>query len=398
MIRSCETQRAASALRGLPLVRTVLLATLMASASTVMCAPAALAEPRDARRSRAQDDALTGLLNRVTLLEQRLGVEAAAPSASPAASNATSPRTAPSARPSPTAPARAPAAAQDVENASNAMRALERALVREGGLTLPAWRAELEPRVTYRHAENRALTVLDQGSGPLFFGEEARRSDSGEAGVALRLGLPWRAQVEVDASYLATHEAVVAGGSAETRTSTGIDAIRVGVTKQLLAEKGALPAVLASASYRKALGDAEIDPRAGLRVHGAGFDAAQVSVTAVRTQDPLVFYLTGSYARTFADTVDGLKIRPGDVAGAKAGTILAVSPDTSLSFGLDAAYSLEAEVEGETVSGSDALAATLELGVSTVLSERTLMSVTGGAGLTDAAPDLRLSVSFSNGL
>lgn len=294
--------------------------------------------------------------------------------------------------------AAAAAPAQAGERArADPMHALERALVREGGLTLPAWQAEVAAQIEYRYAESNGLTVVDLGTAGATFGEEARRRHAGEGAISARLGLPWRAQAEVYLAYLAERESLVSGGATRSTSDTGLDSARVTLTKQLLAEKGSIPGLLGSVSYRKALGPKGLDSRDGLRIHGAGFDAAEFAVTAVRSQDPLVFYATGSYARTFTDDVGGRKIRPGDVVGAKAGTILAVTPDTSLRFGLNAAYAMEAEVDGTSVPGSDSFSATLEFGLSTILSERTLMSVTGGAGLTDAAPDLRVSVSFSRG-
>src|SRR5215212_5125475 len=64
-------------------------------------------------------------------------------------------------------------------------RALERSLVREGGLVLPPKVFEIEPNFVYSH------TTID-----------GFRRDAFGPGLALRAGLPWRSQLEIALPYV----------------------------------------------------------------------------------------------------------------------------------------------------------------------------------------------------
>ena len=64
------------------------------------------------------------------------------------------------------------------------------------------------------------------------------------------------------------------------------------------------------------------------------------------------------------------------------GAILAVSPDTSLSFLLDFHYKPDDNLAGKAVPGSDETVAVLQLGLGRVISRSMLLYITAAVGLT----------------
>jgi hypothetical protein len=280
------------------------------------------------------------------------------------------------------------------ERIDETLRALERTLVQAGGLLLPKWTYELEPRLEYVY----------QGSGGLRFANGVGlvnhdvRRDTLTSSTALRLGLPWESQVDVMVPYVLSQERTSMGSFAEeTHNGTGLGDIEIGLTRQLLWEGDAVPDLLASVRWKTTTGDSVFDIDPGELAVGSGFHAVSGTLTAVKSREPLVFFGSLSYTANLADTKAGLDIDPGDTVGLSLGTILAAGPGTSMSFALDQTFSQTTEVNGRDLPGSDGVSAVLKVGASTVLpfsSSRSLLSVTAGVGVTDDAPDLRLVASL----
>jgi hypothetical protein len=114
----------------------------------------------------------------------------------------------------------------------------------------------------------------------------------------------------------------------------------------------------------------------------------------VKSQDPLVFVGSLSYAANLEDKGAGRTVDPGDQVGVNLSSILAVSPETSLGFGVELSFSNETDVDGQEIAGSDGLSGVLELGLETVLTPSTLLSITAGMGFTEDGPDFRLGFSL----
>ncbi|GEO41837.1 hypothetical protein SAE02_59850 [Skermanella aerolata] len=127
---------------------------------------------------------------------------------------------------------------------------------------------------------------------------------------------------------------------------------------------------------------------------GSGSDSIQAALTAVKSQDPLVFVGSLSYAANLEDKEAGRTVDPGNQVGVNLSSILAVSPETSLGFGVELSFSNETDVDGQEIAGSDGLSGVLELGLGTVLTPSTLLSITAGMGFTEDAPDFRLGFSL----
>jgi hypothetical protein len=70
-----------------------------------------------------------------------------------------------------------------------------------------------------------------------------------------------------------------------------------------------------------------------------------------------------------------------------------VSPETSLSFGLEQSYTQDIEVERQPIPGSNRTAATFRVGFSTLASKHGLLELNFGMGLTRDVPRFQVSVA-----
>ena len=73
---------------------------------------------------------------------------------------------------------------------------------------------------------------------------------------------------------------------------------------------------------------------------------------------------------------------------------LAVSPSTSMSFGLSQEFRNRSQLDRTGVPGTDTAAASLQLGFDRVLTPKLLFDLTLGVGLTRDAPDYTVQISL----
>lgn len=137
---------------------------------------------------------------------------------------------------------------------------------------------------------------------------------------------------------------------------------------------------------------------------GSGFYSLQPSLTALFPSDPAVFFGSISYLHNFKRNnisrrvLSGEEeslgtIEPGDVIGFNFGMGLALNEKSSFSIGYDHNSVGRTKQNGNTVAGSvRTQLATLLLGYSYRLNEKTSLSVSVGAGLTQDTPDVSLTV------
>jgi hypothetical protein len=351
------------------------------------------------RTVEARDAVIDDLLRRMGEMERRVSV-AAPDQAPPAAQSAPEP-TAP-AIPEPPLPAAEAEAAEVAEEAAPppapgrvevdeeaVATALERALVLEEALLLPAGTVQVQPSFTFIRQETDTPTVFLGGGGERVAADEVR-SDSLLAGLTLRLGLPFDSQLTLDVPYLYEGTSTVtrvdsAGVREESRDIRGFGDIGVAVSKGLLRERGWRPDLIASVRWDTDTGQSD----AGVPL-GSGFDEVTASLTAVKSQDPLVFVGGLSYTHTFAE--DDVEL--GGVVGVSFGTVLAASPETSLRFFIDQSFVGEDEVDGVAVPGSDETVGLFTVGASTILTSRVFLDVELGIGLTESAPDYTINVAL----
>lgn len=268
-----------------------------------------------------------------------------------------------------------------------AERALERTLVEEGVLLLPAGQAELSPSFDFARTDSRVPGV----SGGQVAESETERNRFRFA-LDASLGLPLDSQVELSLPYVLVNQQsniLVGGGTQQSEGATEgtIDDIVVGVAKTLLRENGGWgPNLLARVTYDSATGQRQED---GIGL-GGGFHEVRGQFVASKRLDPLV--VVGSTAFTHAfETND---VQPGQQFDFSLGVNLAVSPEASLSLTLNQSYNADLEVDGDNVDGSDRVSSSLSVGASTIVAPRTLLRVVGSVGLTDDATDYSFRVSL----
>lgn len=336
----------------------------------------------DLQRALKQRDALiANLQQRVRALEGASGATAVG--------RAPSPQPAPEPSPSVAAtPGRPTEVVEPDEDA--AATALERSLVREGGLLLPPGTFEVEPGLSYTFEGSSVIALVRQDGGLTAARAETRR-DELDASLDVSVGLPWNLQADLDVPFTFERRAVT-GGTEEDESRFGLGDVRVGLRTQLLWERDWVPDLLASVQWRAPTGDD--DASSGGITLGNGFHALTQTATAVKSQDPLVFVGSVFYTLELADSKEGRDIDPGDTIGFSLRSILAASPETSLRLGTIWNFTGEAEVDGRGVAGSDGVEGLFEVGASSIISRRVLLTITGAMGLTDDAPDATLSVAL----
>lgn len=329
----------------------------------------------------ARDALIEELRQRIEVLERRLDKPARPPAAP---SPAMPPSPAPAAKPVP-APSASAAQAREDEGA----RALERTLVREGGLVLPNGAIEVEPRFQYTYRGSEGLRIATNGSVAQVVDQDVKRNEY-EANVGVRMGLPGSFQAEMRLPYVWLRETrATSSALSESERASGWGDLELGLTKQLLvADRGRL-GVLGSLYWKSVTGHHEL----GRLSPGSGFPQLQGALTAVKRQDPLVFFGTASYSRIFERERSGVDVDPGDAVGIKAGTLLAASPETSLRAAIDLSRVGRTHVAGSAVPGTDGTVGIVELGLSTLLTRRTLLDVNLGIGITPEAPDFRVRLA-----
>jgi hypothetical protein len=351
--------------------------------------PAAAPPPPDPR-----DAVIQELRQRMEALEKKLGERAAPAPVPPPPAKAPPPPPA-AAKPSPSAgapraPAEAPkpSASEEAGREDEGGRALERTLVREGGLVLPRGVIEVEPRLQYTYRGTQGLNVTIVNGVAQVAQQDVRRNDF-EASVAVRRGLPGSLQLEARLPYVWIEQnRATSGAGSQSEGVSGWGDVELGLTKQLTAERQG--GLLGSLVWKSITGNHEL----GRLAPGSGFPHLQAALTAATREDPLVFLVTASYIWVFRRGRNDTDVNPGDAVGLKVGTVLAASPETSLRASFELSRFARTRIAGSDVPGSDTTVGMLELGFARALSRRTLLDVQLGIGVTPDAPDFRLRLGL----
>ncbi len=349
--------------------------------------------PVSARATQMQlETRIAVLLARIDALERRLAaIEGRAPAtaaATEAQPQASSPA-APVANPTVAASGQG-AAAEPVTPQDEMARALERALVREGGLLLPPAAAEIEPRFSYLHRAVSGLDLVQTGGDPQL-ARVSRRADAQQLALGFRVGLPAQMQLDLLLPYASMRERVTAGGLSSADTISGLGASEIGLSWQLWPAAAGTGAV---ASLRWTEPGDEVFERAAVLPASGSFRAWQASMFVVRRNDPVVFFGALSHADRQARRIAGQRVDPGDVTSLRGGAIIALSPEMSLRLGLDLGWSRDMQVDRMRAPGSGAVTAEFSTGFSFALTPRALLGVEAGIGLTDVSPDFRIGLSL----
>ena len=284
----------------------------------------------------------------------------------------------------------------DDDEADLAARALERALVQRGALLLPEWSFEISPAVSYGHtSQDTIATVATQSGGSTTVGLR-RRTHQVTGSLTARLGLPFDLQLEGSIPATAViSDVALAGAASNDSSGFGPGDPRLSLTWQMVrGGGGAAPDILIAANFKPALGSSPFDAKGGAVGLGTGYASVGGTVTAVKSADPLVLLANLSYTNNLPVTTADGRRDPGDTYGLGGGAILAVSPDTSLSFLLDCHYKSTDLLKGKGVIATDETFAVLQLGLGRVISRKVLVNVTAAMGLTADSPNFQLGLSM----
>jgi hypothetical protein len=265
--------------------------------------------------------------------------------------------------------------------------ALERALIQEGALLLPAGTIQVQPSFTFTRREPNRLNFEVQ-DGEQVVSVSQIRQDIFAAGIGLRAGLPLDSQLALDVPYRYQETDIVTGGftelSEEQQNAAGFGDVRLALSKGVLRERDWWPDLIARVAW---------DTDSGQTDHGvslgSGFDEVTAGIRASKSQDPLVFVAGLSYTYAFEDS----GVQPGDAVDLELGTVLAVSPETSLRFFLNQSFIGNTEVAGSEVPGSDRTVGLFRIGAALTVTAKTLLDIELGIGLSDGAPDYVLGAS-----
>lgn len=246
-------------------------------------------------------------------------------------------------------------------------RALERALVQQGGLLLASGTYELEPQIS--HAR------WDKSRGTL-------RHET-DVALSLRAGLPWESQFLVRVPYV--HVSTSAG------SETAPGDIDLALSRQLRREGASLPSLVGSLTWHGRTGKDGLD---GGVPTGGGFNVVQGSLTALKRHDPLVYYGGLSYSSPLSRDIAGTNVDPGDALGVRLGGVLAARPDTSLSLGLNLAFVRATRLDGQRVPESDTVLGVLQLGFGTIVTRRVMLNLSAELRVTGEVPNFRLNAAI----
>src|SRR5688572_6707038 len=129
--------------------------------------------------------------------------------------------------PPPTPPVKAPpptpkpAASEEAGREDEGARALERTLVRSGGLVLPKGRYEIEPSVQYTYRGLNELQIVTLGGVAQVAQQDLTRNEV-EGSLGIRAGLPWSMQADLRVPYVWIHENLAVAGVDQSERRSGL--------------------------------------------------------------------------------------------------------------------------------------------------------------------------------
>lgn len=352
---------------------------------------------------RARDAIIRNLLERVSELERRLGgVET--PPATVEGKPLAVPRSV------------SPAVTSVVSNSTydkaerQATEALDQALIVRGGLLLPSGTLEIDNTASYFSASSDHLTVNGFALLPvLVVGDITSRRVRQHyllPAFTARLGLPHKFQMDFRIPYgYEQIEAVDANNNETSSRSFGLGDIAASVSRQITAEHGRMPDIVANLLFKSTTGKDSFNLQSSEVALGTGFNAWQGNLTMAKSNDPVVFFANLSYTANLAAnhtvpvndptnpaaTMEG-HIKEGNAAGFQIGSILALNPETSMTMGWDQRFTRGTRLNGLGLPSTSLVEGTLRLGMSYLYAPRRTIDLSFGVGLTPGTPNLQFSV------
>jgi hypothetical protein len=324
----------------------------------------------------------------------------------------------PAAAPLAVSPTVSPAAAAVVSNSTydkterQATEALDQALIVRGGLLLPSGTLEIDNTASYFSTSSDHLTVDGFALLPvLVVGEitsQRARANYLLPTFTTRLGLPHKFQMDFQVPYgLEQFEAVDANNNETSSRSFGLGDISASVSRQITAEHGWFPDLVANVRYKSTTGKDSFNAQSSEVALGTGFNAWQGNLTVAKSNDPVEFFGNFSYTANLAadHTISANDpnnpgatavghIKEGNATGFQLGSILALNPETSMTMGWDQRFTRGTRINGMGLPSSSLVEGTLRLGMSYLYASGRMVDLSFGIGLTPDTPNLQFSVGF----
>jgi len=302
----------------------------------------------------------------------------------------------------------------------------------EPSILTPAGHFVLEPSFQYNYSSNDRVALVGYTVIPailigLIDVREVKRNTMIPT-ITGRWGVTNKAELELKVPYVIRSDSTVSreiftGSAVDNVFDTrghGIGDVELALRYQLFSAKENWPYLVGGLRFKSRTGTDPFDvvtdcvtrclgntTGTGLPLEaptGSGFYSLQPSLTWLYPTDPAVFFGGLSYTYNFGR--DNLSrqvlnnqreelgsIKPGDVWGVNFGMGLSINERSSFSIGVELYSVGPTEQNGQTVRGSvRTQLASLLLGYSFRLTDKTNINVSVGAGLTRDTPDLSLTV------
>ncbi|PWK86621.1 transporter [Fulvimonas soli] len=315
-------------------------------------------------------------------------------------------------------------------------RSLQDALQQEHALF--SRKLTIENGINYAWYDRRQLTLngflaLDA----IFLGNIALqdvKSHTGTYTLTARYGVTPRLVLNVDVPYLARHTSYIQGGAGgaaatlqeESNSGSGLGDIALSANYKLFAENGRRPDTvltfgLTAPTGREPYGIDWVVPGTNGQTSaddgrfavpdkqptGNGVWQASLGVSAVKTMDPAIIFANLGYIHSFAHSFGDIDTDPQTRTPGRvdlrdsyyfgAGVALAFNERTSLSLSFSDKFSQKAQLRAQgapgwtRVIGSDANAATFNMGFTYAMSQHTTLVTMLGIGLTPDAANYSLT-------
>lgn len=291
-----------------------------------------------------------------------------------------------------------------------------------GGVLTPRGTLVVEPQLEYTYdTANRfffnGIEIVDALLIGIIEVDKAQR-ETLTASLGLRYGLTSRLEAGVRIPFVVRRDRLTRQevGSTDERTDTlrlnGLGDIDFGLHYQINRGANDWPFFVANLRVQSDTGEGpyDVDP-ADEAPTGSGFWGIEPSLTVIYPSDPAVLFANIGYVHNFASDVDqtfssgtgGIRVErvdPGDSIRASFGVGFALNERLSLSFGYEHNWIAGTEQEqrdlstGEksTMESDDFQVGSLLFGASLGLADNVGLNVNVAVGVTDEAPDARITV------
>lgn len=277
--------------------------------------------------------------------------------------------------------------------------ALENTLIERGGLLLPVWAYSLEPSLSYIQSSAENIVVDGFTIFPvLVVGDivsERVVRDLTVFNLTYRMGLPWNTQFELRIPY--GHQkfrSFSADGTEETLNDNGPGDIEVGLSTQLYQGRGRWPDVEASLRYKSDSGKSPFDAAEGDIFVGTGYKSFNLLLTAVKVNDPVVYFGGIDYTSNQSTSQSVGKFDPGDSFGFNLGLAIALNLNNSISFAYDQHFTQKSRLDGVKLPGSYSTTGIFSIGSTYSLTDISTVDFSVGIGVTEDSPDLLVSMAL----